>query len=197
MSPSIRERARHYTTLACEQCKKSKTRCVQSTEVHIPIVNESNSSNSQSKGSNDCPNVKQEQKVPGEHVSSFGIIGNSNEISRTQGNSEIFIKKEDRMDANEKENTKNEISSDVKEEISPKNPCNVTTKETSEFSNLPFPLNNFPVNTNTNKNKINVADKPCCLRCKKRNLKCEYILPSKKRGPKTRNAKMSVENLVT
>ncbi|CAG8463215.1 8185_t:CDS:1 [Acaulospora morrowiae] len=35
-----------------------------------------------------------------------------------------------------------------------------------------------------------------CIRCQKRNLECIYTSVSKKRGPKTKNSKMLVENLV-
>ncbi|CAG8518490.1 3158_t:CDS:2 [Diversispora eburnea] len=139
MSPSVKGKvSRNYTTLACENCKKSKTRCVQSFDA-MTIIN-----------SND-----KETKM------------------------EIY---ETKMDMGEKDN---KLNSNIQETGNQCNPHIISPTFTSN------------PNLNKNLNKNHITERPRCSRCNRRNLNCKYVPPIKKRGPKTRNSKMSVENLVT
>ncbi|CAG8506437.1 1359_t:CDS:1 [Acaulospora morrowiae] len=203
MSPPTRRQTRVYTTLACEQCKKSKTKCIQLTNIHESNFRNNNESNKcWDNNYSDNILVKQEQKA-----NKFTSPSSTNNSEKgTSGIEENRYKKDERD--SEKKNL-NEIDPDSNE-ISGINQCNPSkTNEILENSRIEANssqnhLPNFPVyltftvNTNANNNnQIDAPDRSPCERCMKRNLKCEYVVSSKKRGPKTRNAKMLVENLVT
>ncbi|CAG8592480.1 12594_t:CDS:1 [Acaulospora morrowiae] len=195
MSPIIRGKVRVYTTLACEQCKKSKTKCVQSPNITIPIIsekglsgNDDRSESSKYWGSSNSSNTLVKQEILNEQI--------------MQANSFVDVIKKDtksnegKMDVKEKQGVNSEVNLNFNE-TSETGKCDLPNIQAGVNKSLPtFPAYiNFSVNINT-KNQVNTADRPRCERCKKHDLKCEYVVSSKKRGPKIRNSKMLVENLI-